>query len=116
MEKGTEVYVDGVPLVLFHFQGLERLVDCFYDTSLSLYNARLTPLLRERVYRPYLDILHESEQAIKALMVDFTGNSVRKIGVYKEIGKIAPGLAWFLEKAWKAARALRTRTYIYCNG
>ncbi|MDP2136960.1 MAG: glycosyltransferase [Candidatus Didemnitutus sp.] len=46
------------PLISFHFQGLVHVENQLYDPGLLKYGIRLTPELRELVYRPYLDLLN----------------------------------------------------------
>ena len=53
----NRVVVDGSsPLVFFHFHGLRR-VGSWYVTSQLIYGARLGRVLRNSVYRPYLEKL-----------------------------------------------------------
>jgi hypothetical protein len=58
------VSVDGAPLVFFHFQGLKRLNDGAYDSNLTGYGARMTPAVRDGIFRPYLAELERVERDI----------------------------------------------------
>ena len=48
------VYVDDEPLLFFHFHGLRRLNRYVYDTCFQHYGAKLSPLVIDKIYRPYL--------------------------------------------------------------
>ena len=63
---GTQVRVDGEPLLFFHFQGLRPLGDGRYDSNLTGYGARLTPALRDGVFRPYLQELEAVQRQLVA--------------------------------------------------
>jgi hypothetical protein len=55
--RDSVVTIDGTPLVFFHFHGLKKISQDTYDTNLDDYGARLTPELRQLVYRPYINEL-----------------------------------------------------------
>lgn len=46
--------IDGQPLLFYHFQGLRELLRGWFDPGLLFYSAKMTPELRDLVYRPYL--------------------------------------------------------------
>jgi hypothetical protein len=50
-------YSDGVPLLFYHFQSLRSVGRGLFDTKLSYYNTRLTPVLKKNIYRPYAEEL-----------------------------------------------------------
>jgi hypothetical protein len=53
-ERNGSVLVDGDPLIFYHFHRLQIITRFFFDPDLALYDARLSPLLRRKVYAPYL--------------------------------------------------------------
>jgi hypothetical protein len=65
--RDGSVMVDGEPLVLFHFHGLERRFGRFYFPKLTSYGTSLDPLVREHVYRPYISTLERIETQLSGL-------------------------------------------------
>lgn len=61
------VYVDGAPLMFFHFHALRSMFYRLYDSGLSDYGVAITPEVRKLIYRPYLKALARSEKALSAL-------------------------------------------------
>ncbi|SRR5581483_3657070 len=58
------VTLDGAPLVCYHFHFLRRIFWRLYDTGLRPYGARVTPEIRDLLYRPYLrDVRDAARQA-----------------------------------------------------
>lgn len=64
-DEAGRVVVDGQPLIFFHFHGLKALFPRVYDSGLSRYDAKLSNVLRQEVYFPY----------IRELMKEYSGNS-----------------------------------------
>lgn len=60
----SEVSVDGVPLVFFHFHGLARGARRFYFNH-ATYRVRTTPVIRDGIYLPYLTALTSVERRIR---------------------------------------------------
>ncbi len=56
-DEAGRIVVDGQPLIFFHFHGLKVLFAGVYDSGLTLYKVRLKKVLRQRVYRTYLEEL-----------------------------------------------------------
>ncbi len=56
-DETGRILVDGQPLIFFHFHGLKMLFAGVYDSGLTLYKVRLKKVLRQRVYRIYLEEL-----------------------------------------------------------
>lgn len=54
---GNQILSDGEPLIFFHYQGLRELGRWIYFAAHHQYKARLTPLVRQQIYRPYLKLL-----------------------------------------------------------
>jgi glycosyltransferase involved in cell wall biosynthesis len=51
------VWVDGHPLLLFHFHGLRQLTRRIFDPQWTRYQVKPGPVLKKRIYRPYLEHL-----------------------------------------------------------
>lgn len=85
------------PLIFFHFQGLKKEMGCFIFNSHRLYHAPFSRVVREHVYRPYVDRLLKVEseigplvdlakaQPLRRIKVDAAWSNVR--GVTRSIGK-----------------------------
>jgi hypothetical protein len=52
--RDEKIYVDNEPLLFFHFHGLRPLNRRVYDTCFQHYGAKLSPLVLQKIYRPYL--------------------------------------------------------------
>jgi hypothetical protein len=57
-ERG--VWVDGQPLIFFHFHGLEQIKDWLYDSNFEKYSARLSAIVLQHIYAPYIGALTSS--------------------------------------------------------
>ena len=55
--KDGRVWVDGLPLLVFHFHGLKQLTRCIFDPQLIRYQVKSDAILKRRIYRPYLEHL-----------------------------------------------------------
>jgi hypothetical protein len=64
LERGGRLTADGDPLVLFHFHGLRALGGGRYDSNARNFRFRMSPVLRERVYKPYVVSLLRAEARI----------------------------------------------------
>jgi hypothetical protein len=62
--RDGRVLVDGAPLVFHHFHGLSYTRPGPFRSGLEPYGARLTPVLRRHVYRPYLRNVLAHEAAL----------------------------------------------------
>lgn len=56
------IWVDDQPLIFFHFHGLRRIKDWLYDPGLTNYKVKCTTIIRQAIYAPYLQSLHEITQ------------------------------------------------------
>jgi hypothetical protein len=63
---GDEVRLDGQPLLFFHFQGIREIAPDWFDPGLRPYKARFTAVLREAIYRPYLQLLAAEQRRLRA--------------------------------------------------
>jgi len=100
--------VDGQPLVFFHFQGLRRLAGPIYDSNLGGYGAHLTPVLRERVFRPYLHALREAEAITRAISAPQSNSS----GIRRRAGGLE-GLRYTAGRALRAIKAAITGNLVW---
>ena len=62
---GGEVRVDGEPLLFFHFHGVRRMVGRYVSMHIP-FGTRANEVVRERIYRPYIDDLAAAEHAAPA--------------------------------------------------
>jgi hypothetical protein len=101
-----KVLVDGHLLMFFHFQGLRLVAPGSYDTNLSSYGVRLSPLLREAVFEPYLRALARADAVIMATMPSLSGaqRSLRRA----DLGHWRRHAA----STWRTLRARMTGTLI----
>jgi hypothetical protein len=58
------VVVDGEPLVFFHFHGLRQLRSWLFDSGFNGYQVSMDKTTREKIYRPYVRLLHQFKQYI----------------------------------------------------
>lgn len=59
-----QVVVDGEPLVFFHFHGLKRMGRWLFDSGFNGYQVSMNNATKEKIYRPYVRLLHRYEQSI----------------------------------------------------
>jgi hypothetical protein len=105
--EGSGVAIAGDPLVCFHFHGLKHVSGPLYESGLRAYGVRLDPLLRDRVFRPYLAqlLVHERELRIAGVTA----------GHAKSLRGIDTPLAQLRARAMKVvtiARLLASRSYL----
>ena len=104
---GSRVNVDGRPLVFFHFQGLRRVDDRTYDSNLTGYGARLTPALRDGVFRPYIADLRDAQGFVAERMSVHEGPSLRRAGLHR--AHIAASRTWRTLRARMAGNLIDAR-------
>ncbi|MBS0226286.1 MAG: glycosyl transferase [Proteobacteria bacterium] len=80
MENGI-VQVAGRPLIFFHFQGLRRVDNDTYDSNLTSYGARLTPALRDGVFRPYIADLRDARTVVSRHSTAHEEQNLRRAGL-----------------------------------
>ena len=67
--RGDRVMIDAVyPLIFFHFQGLRKGLGYFIFNSHRQYRAPFSRVIRNHVYRPYIDELLAIERTIDPLL------------------------------------------------
>lgn len=92
-----EVRVDGQRLVFFHFQGFRRIDGDTYDSNLTSYGARLTPALRDGVFRPYIADLREARDIVARGASLHEGPNLRRAGLNR--------LRLAASRSWRTLRA-----------
>jgi hypothetical protein len=60
-EVDQTIYVDDQKLIFFHFHGLRTKGEWIYP-NVATYKARLTPVVRDRIYLPYIAALNGIER------------------------------------------------------
>lgn len=103
-QSSDTVVVDGKPLVLFHFHGLRRVLHRIYDSGLHGYGVNLSPVVRRRIYRPYLSDLALAEHRVSRLSVDAHSPSVVDRGM--------PGARTSLSRIRTALRLVASGTAV----
>jgi hypothetical protein len=96
--RDDEVLVDSTyPLIFFHFQGFSREMGCFIFNSHRLYRAPFSKIVRDHIYRPYVDELLALEHTVGPMVdvakvkplqrkkVDTTLSSA--VGAARNVGK-----------------------------
>jgi hypothetical protein len=61
-EAGT-IRIDGEPLTFFHFHGLRKRGDWYYP-NLATYKTRMSPVVRDQIYLPYIAELRSAEAGL----------------------------------------------------
>jgi hypothetical protein len=66
---GTQVLIDAVhPLVFFHFQGLRKGLRWFIFNSHRAYHAPFSGVVRNHIYKPYVDELLAIEKTVDPIL------------------------------------------------
>jgi len=63
--KEGRLFVNGQPLLFYHFQGIREVLPDWFDPGFLAYGAELTPALRELVYLPYLEKLVAAQRRLR---------------------------------------------------
>ena len=77
-ERDGKVYIDGRPLIFFHFHSLKKLLPCVYDPSLSVFGVRPNRTIKKLVYGSYFRRLHEIRMWLNTQGIKVSLGSVRK--------------------------------------
>jgi len=98
------VMVDEQPLIFFHFHGLKKISDWFYNPSWGEYDINPSKVLRKKIYAPYLQSLSDANRQILAThhtTLDYNvrsslKNQRRKLPILKRITLRLITLAFFI--------------------
>ena len=107
-EDGNGALVDGLPLVFFHFQGLRQVSARVYDSNLTGYGARLSRVLRTRVFAPYLSTLGQKDALVAARLAPATSASIRRQSI--GLGRIRARVSGWARLALAALSGNLVRT------
>lgn len=55
--ENGQVYVDGDPLIFFHFTRFKKIQDWLYDTHTARFQTRAPRIVRQHIYAPYIRAL-----------------------------------------------------------
>ena len=80
--RGGVLFAGAAPLLFYHFAAFKRLTPWLFEPGLAGYGARMTPALRDLLYRPYVAECRVIERWLRHAAPDF-GNgwgSVRRPG------------------------------------
>ncbi len=77
------VFVDGDPLLLYHFQGLRVLMDWLYDLYVGMY--RLPVPVKRAIYVPYIERLHRAERQLKSRFPKVNKNAPTGIAIFEAL-------------------------------
>jgi len=89
--RGDKLVADGDPLMVFHFHGLRALGNEKYDSNARNFKFRMTPVLRERIYKPYVIALKKEQAGIPGY--GLSGLSIERHGMKKRgISMSLPGV------------------------
>jgi hypothetical protein len=64
-QKGEEIFVDGQPVIFYHFHALKKLGPGLYDTGIAPYRTPCSPLVRRLIYSPYIRELQKIRTWLK---------------------------------------------------
>ncbi len=80
--RDGKVLVDSAyPLIFFHFQGLKREMGYLIFNSHRLYRAPFSKIVRDHIYRPYVDELLAIEHEVGPMLDVAGSNPLRRIKV-----------------------------------
>ena len=83
--SGEKIFVDGQPVIFYHFQGVKRLFGSIIESGLASYRQQLAPLARDHLFVPYMEKWREAEGK-----VDKIREELIRQGGKKKSGVITP--------------------------
>jgi hypothetical protein len=76
--NGMNVMVDEQPLICFHFHALKRIRSWLFDLNCSDYQLRPSPIVVQRIFRPYLQDLRRADAEVRPLRQTLRGATFRQ--------------------------------------
>jgi lipopolysaccharide biosynthesis glycosyltransferase len=64
-KSGPYIQVDGQQLIFYHFHGVKHVIGPIYDSGLSGYQVKMTKIIRNGLYKPYINCLHKNRIEMK---------------------------------------------------
>lgn len=61
-ERGGTLWVDELPIIFYHYHGLKQIAPGVVDPALAHYGVQLSPLMKSRLFLPYIAKLNESRK------------------------------------------------------
>jgi hypothetical protein len=101
---GDKVFVDGQPLIFYHFHGLRQIFGNWYDSGLHEYRVPLSSEIRKLIYEPYMIELRAAEERLQRLPEGITRNLASR--------RVRRGLVDSLRYARKILGVFMSRTAI----
>jgi hypothetical protein len=91
--RAGSVHAGEAPLLFFHFAAFKRLTPWLFEPALGSYRARMTPELRELVYRPYIEELRAIERELRVAAPELREpwGSARRPGWLPMVKRLARG-------------------------
>lgn len=77
-QKNEKIFVDGEPVIFFHFQGVKRLYGSIVESGLGLYRQELSSVARNNLFVPYLEKWCESEIKVNNIRQTLSHQSSKK--------------------------------------
>lgn len=78
-QSGPDIQVDGQQLIFYHFHGVKHVIGPLYDSGLSGYQVKMTKIIRNGLYKPYIYCLHKNRTKIKSGV----NNGIRHGAIYR---------------------------------
>jgi hypothetical protein len=69
-ENEKAVFVDGQPLIFFHFHHLKQRKSWLFETDFAEHKVKLNGTLKRRVFTPYFRVLEEKTRAAARVLAD----------------------------------------------
>jgi hypothetical protein len=64
-KNGPYLQVDDQQLIFYHFHGVKHIIGPLYDSGLSGYQVKMTKIIRNELYKPYISCLYQNRTKSK---------------------------------------------------